>query len=222
MITLRLDAATPKKFDYAIKSKIEGMKELQSPYSMQKLGEAAFTILATNFIRDISMAAKANRQEFESLYEWTPAGINLAKLFTVSRGSVDGKNLTIFLTPFNKPDKAIPAGSVQLAPQINVSGKITFPTTNTTLAGASDSGKIVTVPKDIVVQIAQDNPSVMLAAFGETWFSNKSQSVMDRSGIFKMLAKEIPLALAQQDAKSAVRRKVAEISRIYSQGRATL
>lgn len=230
MITLRLDNSSMKKINNEIANKVSALEELKGEYALQKIGEAAFTILANQFISDISMAAKANRQTFENLYQWNTAGVNVVKRFTLSRGKVVGGRVTVLLATTNKDNtNTIPKQSPQsvLGSKINISGKIITMNSKTALANAQNSNtQVATVPKTVVVNKnipnSNNDPQKVLAVFAETWFNNKSQSVIDKSGMFKMLNKELSIALSEKNTKQAIRQKLASISHLYSQGRSIL
>jgi hypothetical protein len=227
MITLRLNDSAIKKINNEISNKVFALEELKSNYALQKIGEAAFTILATQFILDMSMAAKADRKKFENLYDWNTAGVNFAKKYTISRGQITGGRVTAILAASsNKGATTIPQQSPQsvLGSKVNISGKIITMNSKTVLANAQDSeAKVTKVPKTVVVNKnipdSNSNPAQVLAVFGEAWFNNKSQSVMDKSDMFKVLNREISIALSDKNTRQAIKQKIASVSHLYSQGR---
>ena len=214
MIKLHLDKKSLSKLQNDVQQQVNAIKEVNSSYSKQKIAEAAFTILATQFLKDISLAAKTDRKRFESLYEWTPQGVNIAKLFTIARGNVSNGKMTIILAPLNKPNQ-------QSIPQQNPS---------TIVSRQAPFGQVVTInprinignnPNNVLQNPATstDNPDLVLLAFSEAWFEGKSQGIFDRSGIAENLSREINRALSEANPLQAVKQRISSVTQMYSQNR---
>lgn len=213
MIKLHLDKKSIAKLQENIEQKVSSVKEISSPYSKTKIAEAAFTILATQFLKDISLAAKTDRKRFESLYEWTPQGVNIAKLFTIARGNISNGQMTVILAPLNRPN-------TQQIPSQNPSNVV---------SQQAPYGQVVTItPRvnlsnnpNLILQnpVQATSPDAVLLAFSEAWFGGKAQGVFDRSAISETLNREINRALAQSNPQQSVKMAIDSVTHMYSQGR---
>lgn len=208
MIALRLDKKSVENVNKAVSQKISAIDILKTNEAKEKIVSAAFAIATSQMLTDLSMTAKSNRKTFEELYDWTPSGININKLFVISRGQVSGHNLNVFINMYKSKHTPNPfkGQSVSVDSQSALSNEINI--------GELSVSNNTALPAEKEIHAAE-----VLKEFCAQWYESRSATVLSKSNMFPILSKELTKAWGDKNASAALMAKLSSITHVYSQGR---
>ena len=205
MLKLTIDS---KVFLSQINEKIDAVKELASPKTMQEVSKAAFSITGRKFVLAVDRYAALNPKRMHHVYEWNRIGDPLARLFVIERSSILNGDLVIsssFLpsrVPVPVPAELRTAGPTgKMVTSNNIfrnkadvmerGQPVTFDTIRI-ITFLGSQGQMFFQPG---TRVTINNPGGIQTRdafrdFMVEWYTENVQSVMDSSGLYETIVDE--------------------------------
>jgi len=237
MIQLKIDKTSITNLTNEINNKILGMEELIKPRTLESIAKASFTITGRRFVAAMDRRAQTNPKKYHHIYEWGQVGSPTARLFVVRRMKIQGGNLILSLD-FKRSKRPVPIPkTLQIAgktgkrvkskyvfynkAEIMENGQPVHIHAARVLAFLGRNG-IQFVPEGTVVNILNPGGKMVKNAFKEfslDWYRKNYASVMQSSGIFNQIEREVALCLNKKgDGAPQARQTIINIANRYAEG----
>jgi hypothetical protein len=237
---LRLEVDT-KQLVTELENKLSGMKEMIAPSVLAEMSKAVFAITGERFALAVDGYARRNPKAMHHVYEWGGIGQPNKRLFVLERERMLGGNLAIntsFLpsklpVPLNpgmlsssNSGKTISRRSVfRDKAKVMESGLPVSFTAKRVLAFMGRDG-IAFIAPGTHVNILHPGGVSTNNAFGEymlEWYTRNGNVVMDSSGFYEKLAREVSLVLNRKGAGiTQVRQVVAQVANSVGAGKTVI
>lgn len=219
-----------------LERKVLGVEEVISPASRNQIAKAIFTITSKRFIKDFSMASKADAHKYFHMYEDGYVGSIPKKLYTIKRANVVGGNLTISfgykkasqpnripLALRSRKGRSVTAKSIFYnRAEVMESGKPISFTTKKYIAFLSKTGDIQFLPPQYVVNIMNPGGKKTTGAFEKfttAWYSKQTKTLLKSSRLLSDIQASVAKALSQKGGGPInVKEAIRVTSEKYSQG----
>jgi hypothetical protein len=217
--------------------KISGIEEVISPSSKNQIAKAIFTITSKRFIKDFSIASKANPQKYFHMYEDGSVGNAAKKLYTMKRANVVSGNLTISFSykkatqpnriPLglrSRKGKAVTAKSIfyNRAEAMESGKPISFTTKKYIAFLSKRDDDIHFLPPGYVVNIMNPGGKKTTGSFEKfatAWYSKQTKTLLKSSRLLSDIQVSVARALSQKSGgPTNVRNAIKATSEKYSQG----
>lgn len=224
MINIFISPESESRMYAEIRNKVEGIKELKTVDSKNRIMAAAFSISSLKFVRATNMMARSSKANFHHIYEWGGAGSESSRLFRIIKKQHTGGSASIYYK-FNNSRKNSP-----IARELKVPGKtgrvvkksgvfkrkaevmengtpVSFVTSRT--IAIPSNGRVAFIPAGKNITIRNPGGSETTGSFEKffrSWWTTNFSRNFDRSGIPQKLESRIAAALSRNNAgRSAAR-----------------
>jgi hypothetical protein len=226
MIQLKLDS---KIFIQQINQKVDGIKELTRPTTLQEIAKAAFTILGERFVQAVDRESVQNPKKFHHVYEWGRLGSPDGRLFILERTGILGGSLsmsTSFL-PSNVPvprktDAFVKGGRIvsnsdifrYKASVMEKGGPISFVTNKITpFLGAEGEAFVAAGTKITILHPGGVQTQNAFGKFMIDWYVENTDIIMNSSGLYERIVNEASKVLSNNSGGTTqVRSIVASVA----------
>jgi hypothetical protein len=237
MIQFKIDKTSITNLTNEINNKVLGMKELTKPRTLESIAKASFTITGKRFVNAMDRKAQINPKKYHHIYEWGQIGSPAARLFVVRRMKIQGGTLILSLD-FKRSKRPVPIPKELQIPgktgksvktkhvfynkaEVMENGQPVHIYAAKVLAFLGNNG-IQFVPAGTVVNILNPGGRMVKNAFKEfalDWYKKNYAPVMQSSGIFKQIEREVALCLNKKgDGAPQARQTIINIGNRYAEG----
>jgi hypothetical protein len=215
---------------------IEALGQMQSPFFLEEMAKATFTIVGERFVFAADRFAVQNPKKMHHVYEWGQIGNPRARLFIIERISALNGHLIInsSFTPSKvpvpiNPELLIPGKSGKYVNKKNIfknkadvmeKGLPIQYTAANILAFAGRTGLMFLKPGTIVNiknpgGIATKNS---FSSFMLEWYNKNAQLIMNSSGIYEKISSEASKIIENNGGIIGIKNMVSQISNMASKG----
>lgn len=241
MLQLQVNQANLDKLLKEIDNKVLGIKELTSPYVLEQISKAVFTITGERFVLAADSYAKSNPKAMHHVYEWGKIGYPEGRLFVINMISMLGGTLEIgseFLpskvpVPIN-PTLEIPGPTGKTVTSQNIfrdkaeimEGGTAVRFTAKKVLAFMDNGGIAFIAKGTPVNILKPGGTAVKNSFTKfmvDWYVANAGLIMDSSGFYEKIVNDAAVALnATGSNAEQVRAAVARAAEQAGQGKGSI
>lgn len=237
MIQFKINKSSIENLTKELNNKLLGIEELNKPRTLESLAKASFTITGKRFVTAMDRRAQTNPKKYHHIYEWGQVGSPVARLFVLRRMKVQGGNLVISLE-FKRSKRPVPIPKELQIPgktgkrvkskhvfynkaQVMEEGQPVHIHASRILAFLGNNG-IQFVPEGKVINILNPGGKMVKNAFKEfalEWYRKNYVPVVESSGIFNKIEREIALCLNKKgDGAPQARQTIINIANRYAEG----
>jgi hypothetical protein len=237
MIQFKIDNTSLSNFTNELNNKFFGIQELTKPRTLEAIAKASFTITGKRFVTAMDRKAQTNPKKYHHIYEWGQIGSPSARLFVVRRMKIQGGHLTLSLN-FKRSKRPVPIPKELQVPgktgkrvstkhiffnkaQVMEDGQPVHIHAARVLAFLGNNG-VQFVPAGTVINILNPGGKMVKNSFKQfslEWYRKNYAPVMDSSGIFNQIEREVALVLNKNNnGAPQARQTIINITNRYAEG----
>ena len=210
MISLEIDASSVAT---QLSNYVNNIKQITKPEVVDEISKAVFTITAEKFVLAVDKYARANPKKMHHIYEWGQIGQVQGRLFVLVRNTILNGSILIESTflpsklpvPVN-PELLIPGDTGKVVTRRSIfkykadvmekGDPVSF-TAQRILSFVGSDG-LVFIKPGTTVNILNPGGMGTKNAFSDffiSWYTDFAGQVIDASGLYEKLSKDITIAL---------------------------